>query len=256
MAQSNELPGVVFRTKSGNIVDFNDIQDEIHYSWTCRCGCGSTVAGYGKDIKSAARIHSQPTVNSGEVATRENAARLEFSMKIRPYVSDRFIQKSIFKLTDDEIDAMAAQRAKEGKVDPVIEHGGAAEGHEPVQVGTTAYSKVTREGPFTVADFTMADIKVGEGETAMLHKTYCGVLRTESGRYITVPVADLVSKLPELPKVVGPHDHLSPRARAKAKRQIRYRRATKKIAMLAGVMLLGWSCLVTSVLIYLSIVWG
>lgn len=252
MAQSKENPGFVYKTKSGNTVSFNDIQDEAHYSFSCRCGCEASFAGYGKDIKSAARISKSPD----EVAKEVNTARVEFAMKTSPFVSDRFLQKAVFKLTDDEIDALAVERAKEGKVDPVIEHGGAAEGNEPVQVGTSVYSKVTREGPFTLTDFTMANIKVGEGDTAMVHRTYCGILRTPTGHYITVPVGDLVYKLPELPKVAGPHDHLSPRARAKAKSRARYRRATKKIAMMAGVMLLGWSCLTTLVLVYLSIVWG
>lgn len=197
MTHSNVPSPVIFRTKSGKDFQFKDLESDAHYSFPCRCGCGDTFAGYGRDIKFAAKIGFQTPSLVSETSAEVAATRMEFAMKVRPFVSDRYIQKAIFKLTDDEIDQMAEQKVLEGKVDPVIQHGGGADGNEPPEVGVTVWSKVTGQGPFTVMDFTMAKIKVNDGELAQIHQTYCAVLREKSGRYITVPVGDLVKRPPE-----------------------------------------------------------
>lgn len=259
MAQSNEKVVVDYRTQTGNTCSFNDLQDETHYTFNCRCGCGAVLAGYGKDIKSVARIGSQPPESMSEDTQNEiDTARLEFAMKVRPFVSDRYIQKAIFKLSDDEIDELAKAREAAGKVDPVIENGGGAEDNDPPEVGNTVYSKVTRDGPYTVADFAMARVRVNEGNLATVQdlSMWCGILRTTDGRYINIPVGDLVKKLPEPPKVAGPYDHLSPRARAKAKGQERSRREAKRIATTVAVLLLGWSVMATLMALYMAYIWG
>lgn len=249
MTQMHAEPGMVYQTASGNSCNFNELQDSEHYTFKCRCGCGELFAGYGRDIRSAARIDSEPQTPSYEATQSESiSAQVEFAMKVRPFVSDRYIQKAIFKLSDDEIDGLAEQRAAQGKVDPVIEHGGGAEDNDPPEVGCTVYSKVTRDGPYTVLDFTMARIVFGDGDARQTHQTWCGVLRTSDGSYIHIPVGDLVKKLPDAPRAVDPYEGLSPRARATAKSRDRQRtEAVDFFNRIIAVMLLtglaGWCIL-------------
>jgi hypothetical protein len=242
MTQSIEPPAVVFKAQTGNSCGFNDLQDEEHYSFDCRCGCGELFAGYGKDIKSASKVEPQPEAPLVEVIRNETSdAQLEAAMKFRQFVSDRYIQKAIFKLTDDEIDQIAAQRTAEGKLDPVIEHGGGAEDNDPPEVGSTVYSRVTREGPYTVTDFTMAKIRVNpdDADLAQVISTWCGVLRTPNGDYISIPVGDLV-KTPPSPVAV----QMGPRERARA--TLKARRAEQSALSPSWAVAVGIAALVAA----------
>lgn len=233
---------IATNTSTGDSVVYEKLVDDDHYSFACRCGCGDLYAGFGRDIKTAATIETQlPELSCEESSPVTGDEPAEPTMKSRPFVSDRYIQKAIFDLTDEEIDAVAERRAAEGYVDPVIKHGGGAEDGDPPEVGKTVYSRVTRDGPYTVLDFTMAKIMVGDGPTAQIHQTWCAVLRTQAGNYIHLPVGDLV-KMPPAIKNASQAAVLSLSARAKKIANDHTHTMTGRL-----IRSLGWAALISSV---------
>lgn len=213
MTSSSEKPKVCYKSPGGHVVELVDaLDDETHYRFECRCGCAAQFAGFGKDVKAAARIgrpvRTPPIARpSGDNNSHEHVDHQvrEFAMKVRPFVSDRYIQKSMFNLTDDQIDDLAT---KKNEVDPVIAAGGGQDGRDPPEVGATVRSKSTGDGPFTVVDFTNSKIIIGEEKQE--HLTWCGVLRTTSGNYTTLPVADLVKVDEPRAFLVDPRTYRTP----------------------------------------------
>lgn len=227
------------------------LKDDAHYRFQCRCGCGATFAGYGKDIRAAARVggditafpadpqigdqwynertntiyvctdrkgncpvwsevKAASTINvepakldatwsleeavdlmddwcEDEEIVVETEKREEAAEKPRPYVSDRYLKKAQFDLSDEEIDVYA-----EGKDDPLVSLGVDLSRRQPPAIADLVYSLVTGQGPMTLLEYQDKEIKV-EGEKKRI---LCGLCRTKKGKYVKVPLADLAVEYP------------------------------------------------------------
>jgi hypothetical protein len=233
-----------------------NLKDDAHYRFQCRCGCGATFAGYGRDIRAAARVGGditafpsdpqigdqwydqrtntiyvcsdrnddrpvwnkvEPTVittnGAGELAATaayydlknkvdevlEEEEAEEESVMLDPipspavveavppvYVSDRYLKKAQFDLSDEEIDAYA----KESE-DPLVPWMNLSK-RQPPAIGDLVYSLVTGKGPMSLLEYQDKEIKV-EGETKRI---LCGLCRTQDGKYVKEPLADLDVEFP------------------------------------------------------------
>jgi len=200
----------------------DQLKDGSHYKFTCRCGCGAAFAGFGQDIKATGKIgraatpevaiktpaghevimndSQNPVVaaltadiyNSHthtmsdyagvfETVAAEPGARTEPSP--RPFVSDRYLKKASFSLSDDEIDAYHKERP-----DPLEAQGVRLSEREPPAIADMVYSLATGEGPFTLLDYEQQDVTLDDGST---RRVMCGLCRTTAGGYKSVPLADL-----------------------------------------------------------------
>lgn len=244
----------------------DSLKDGAHYRFQCRCGCGAQFAGFGKDIKAAAKIGGTfkpvPVVTKtdggttittidaeprklntrwtagpdveltardkqymdwvaerankdvvlndnasavtgvsasaiigalnelavdgrGDADVVESPQREEAAEKPRPYVSDRYLKKAQFGLSDDEIDAYHANRP-----DPLESRGVKLSERQPPAIGDVVYSLSTNDGPYTVLDYANRDVKVSN-EGDIRATVLCALLRTTKGDYKSLPLADL-----------------------------------------------------------------
>ena len=109
--------------------------------------------------------------------------RSETAEKSRPFVSDRYLKKANFGLTDDEIDAY-----HEGRADPLEAQGVNLAERQPPGIGDLVYSLATGEGPYSLLEYEQRDVSVDGGGT---RRVVCGLCRTGSGGYKSIPLADL-----------------------------------------------------------------
>ena len=207
------------------------LRDDSHYRFQCRCGCGATFAGYGKDIRAAARVGgditafpSDPQIgdqwfnertNTIYVCTDRNGDRPVWSkvetglttadyydlknavdalLEEEPkkgstevFVSDRYLKKAQFDLSDEEIDAYA-----ETQEDPLETRGVDLSRRQPPAIAAQVYSLSTGDGPLTLLDYKDQEIKVDGNK----HRILSGVCRSQKGRYVTLPLADLTIDCP------------------------------------------------------------
>lgn len=205
----------------------DSLKDDAHYRFACRCGCGAEFAGYGKDIKAAAKVgrefnpvpvittttgsDSSFTINSvvstvdstGDLvlddATLEGVEirtkREEAAEKTRPYVSDRYLKKALYECSDDEIDAYQAENP-----DALELKGVDLSKRQPPAIGDLVYSLATGEGPYSVLEYVHQEVKVdGVGSTRVL----CALVRTSTGRLKSIPLADLAHHQRKMPELVS-----------------------------------------------------
>ncbi|MGD9729203.1 MAG: hypothetical protein AB7L09_03305 [Nitrospira sp.] len=202
------------------------LRDDAHYRFTCRCGCGAQFAGYGKDIKAAARIGGtfdpkpvmettgtvvtstgltvttpprsscDQTCSNWEVEDQPDPKGEEVT-NVAPFVSDRYLKKAQFGLTDAEIEADAAERG-----DPLESLGFKLSMRQPPAIADQVYSLATGEGPMTLLEYKYQKINVDENP----HRILCGICRTSRGNYVSIPLADLaLSARPTRPRIGRPH---------------------------------------------------
>ena len=108
---------------------------------------------------------------------------------LRPFVSDRYLMKAIFKLTDDEIDA-----ARANEPDPLEGKGVNLSERRPPAIADEVYSLSTGKGPFTLIDHVSKSLSDEDGAS---HTVVCGLLRNAAGKLVVVPLADLVLASPD-----------------------------------------------------------
>jgi len=202
--------------------------DDAHYKFSCRCGCGAQFAGYGKDIKAAAKVgrafkpvpvldsapptdvftagtivgalnELKPSADTGvEIYDRRTRSVIRSSttthnapdqtpeielMAPSPYVSDRFLKKALYGLSDAEIDSY-----HENKPDPLEASGINLSERQPPAIGDMVYSLSTGAGPYSVIDYMHREVKLEGGET---QRVLCALLRSDEGKYLGIPLADL-----------------------------------------------------------------
>ena len=227
------------------------LSDDAHYRFSCRCGCGAQFAGYGKDIKAAARVGgditaypadpqigdqwfdqranalyvcadhngTRPTWSRVEPSTNLTASGSSNSSKLltvwilgdatdlvddcgedsqddvegdmevsmpseHPYVSDRYLKKAQFGLTDKEVSAYSV-----GKEDPLEAMGVVLSMRQPPAIADLVYSLATGEGPMTLLEYAEREIKLEDG----VYRILCGICRNERGAYTALPLADLAT---------------------------------------------------------------
>ena len=198
--------------------------DDSHYKFACRCGCGARMAGYGRDIKAASRMGRdlKPEILFNDVITTTpvslpkpisfsnaplNAStlkvndiklddiklddiklddiKLDETFNLQPFVSDRYLKKALYGLSDDEINSY-----HEDKPDPLELRGVNLAERQPPAIGELVYSLATREGPYTLIEYKDQEIKPDNG---ILSRVLCGLCRKNSGKYLSIPLADLVT---------------------------------------------------------------
>jgi hypothetical protein len=184
----------------------DSLNDDTHYKFTCRCGCGARMAGFGGDIKAASRMGRDlkpelmisETVNyealpvSGPVSLPNNSKVDADSIKItnvlnlqQPFVSDRYLKKALYGLSDDEINSYHVN-----KPDSLELLGVNLADRQPPAIGELVHSLVTQEGPYTLIEYKDQEIKLDNGN---LSRVLCGICRKGSGEYTSIPLADLTS---------------------------------------------------------------
>jgi len=228
---------VVYTSDEDQKTCIDNLKDDAHYRFSCRCGCGGQFAGFGRDLKASAKIGRAPVVGVGGDAEHENAVAIRDPIRaaikadiynayndhtheissprevipVAPmtpvsmtqkileevvdvsetggapraqlFVSDRYLKKAQFDLSDDEIDAY-----QEGKDDPLAEQGVELSRRQPPGIADLVYSLSTGEGPYSLLEYQQREVRIeGGGQTRVL----CGLCRTAAGRYKTIPLADL-----------------------------------------------------------------
>lgn len=210
----------------------DSLNDDSHYRFSCRCGCGAQFAGYGKDIKAAAKVggnfkpvpvpapikttltttessdvvwvdakprapdvvHAvEATVDITETAEVDHGGLEETPEKQRPYVSDRYLTKAQFGLSDDEIDLY-----QESRPDPLEARGVDLSRRQPPGIADLVYSLSTGEGPYSLLEYQQHDIQL---ETGGQIRVLCALCRTAAGNYRILPLADLAIHYAERPVV-------------------------------------------------------
>jgi len=192
----------------------DNLKNNAHYRFSCRCGCGAQFAGFGRDIKASGKIGRSkvPPVNitsntSADVKLTSEVAiitqmghglvdddspieevqiksnRSETPTPPRPFVSDRYLKKAVWSLSDDEIDAYHSDQS-----DPLEAKGVNLSERKPPAIGDAVYSIATGDGPFTLLDYVQKDIKFDDDR---IHKVLCGLLRAKTGKPTSIPLADL-----------------------------------------------------------------
>jgi len=215
---------VNYKTADGSIKNCLDsLNDDERYNYGCRCGCTAVFSGLGRDIKAAFRIgqstfpaiqaivsgqmitssssssaldyprrYEEPaaigepykwtrTTHAQDVSDEIQRSRQELAKKLRPFVGDRYIKKAVFGLTDNEIDADHAEHPEQQEDMKLSDR-------QPPAISDLVYSLATNEGPFTLVDYARKTIKLDDGES---HGVFCGIVRTDQGNHISIPLADL-----------------------------------------------------------------
>jgi hypothetical protein len=196
----------------------DSLDDDERYKYGCRCGCTAVFSGFGRDIKAAFKVGQStfPAIQAlaagtnnvlydastgavtvttgGHTAIEGDIAekmRQDFAEKIRPFVSDRYIKKAVFGLTDDEIDADHAENPEQMEDVKLSDR-------QPPAISDLVYSLATNEGPYTLVDYARKKIKLDDGSE---HDVFCGIVRTDKGKHISIPLADLALHWAERPVV-------------------------------------------------------
>lgn len=195
------------------------LKDDVHYRFDCRCGCGGGFAGYGRDIKASGKIgrptpkvvthagfgiiSATGTTNAINITCttpvgasiiwddQTKAESAEVVEKPLPFVSDRYLKKAVYSLSDDEIDEYHKNHP-----DPLQEKVFNLAERQPPGIGDVVYSLSTDEGPFTVIDYTQKSVSVDGANINVCH----GVVRNDEGKLINIPLADLAIHYPARPK--------------------------------------------------------
>lgn len=216
----------------------DNLKNNAHYRFSCRCGCGAQFAGFGRDIKASGKIgragaevvnvtsndsahvkitpevvtitrpgHGLIMNDNGSPVAATLAAdlyshglidhtaiehtstptketdRSEAADTPRPFVSDRYLKKASFGLSDDEIDAYHETRS-----DPLEAQGVKLSERQPPAIGDMVYSLATGEGPYSLLEYQQHEIDLTDGGKSRL---LCGLCRTDTGGYKIIPLADL-----------------------------------------------------------------
>jgi hypothetical protein len=127
------------------------------------------------------------TPKGHKIKIRKN--RAEAAMKIRPFVSDRYILKAIFKLSDDEIDKLDREKEKKYKLS----------NRNPPGIGDIAWSISDKKGPYVVVEYDQREIKADGGSCKVWH----AIVKTPKGKFSAIPLADLVPYKDALPADKG-----------------------------------------------------
>jgi len=122
-------------------------------------------------------------ITDGPATTEASESQGVGTEKSRPYVSDRFVMKAQFGLSDDEIDAH-----QEGRPDSLEAQGYSLADRQPPGIGDLAYSLSTGDGPYSVIDYAQRELGVAGGGKV---RTLCAILRDSRGHYQSAPLADL-----------------------------------------------------------------
>lgn len=112
-----------------------------------------------------------------------NSNREEAAEKTRPFVSDRYLQKALWGISDDEIDDYRKNRP-----DPLEAKGVKLSERQPPAIGDLVYSLATGEGPYSLLEYQQHEVALDDGGTT---KLLCGLCRTAGSRYKIIPLADL-----------------------------------------------------------------
>lgn len=198
----------------------DSLKDAAHYKFSCRCGCGAKMAGYGRDIKAASKLGrdlkpepvSTITHSCCSGTTMLNMDNIQAStantnfqiydglqkppaedeeVKL-PFVSDRYLKKAMYNLSDHEINDYHTDRP-----DPLEAQGVNLAERQPPAIGDLVYSLATGEGPYTLLEYKDHEVKLDDGG---VNRLLCGVCRTGSGRYVSLPLADLSNHRTARPK--------------------------------------------------------
>lgn len=205
----------------------DSLGDDAHYRFACRCGCGGEFAGYGKDIKAAAKVgrafnpipvdtkttSPATTVTVVDAPPRRLIATtsvegtegiaadfgIVLKSKNKPkalkketrYVSDRYLKKALYGLTDDEINAYHDENP-----DPLEAQGVNLSDRQPPKIGDLVYSLATGEGPYSLLEYQQHEVGLEGGSKT---KLLCGLCRTKTGDFEAIPLADLAVNWDERP---------------------------------------------------------
>lgn len=212
---------VSYRAQDGSSKNCLDaLNDDERYNYGCRCGCSAVFSGLGRDIKAAFSIgqstfpailalgntgtseiaynsttgvsetvttvsstHIKPLTSDEAAKVEIKKARVEMAEKLRPFVSDRYIKKAVFGLTDNEIDA-----DHEENPDLLTTEKVKLSERQPPGIGDLVYELSSGQGPYTLVDYVRKTIKLDGGDS---HGVFCGIVRTAKGDLIRIPLADL-----------------------------------------------------------------
>ena len=145
------------------------------------------------------------TVASIQPTEEEMKADLELvegsPIAARRYVSDRYVMKAIWGLTDEEIDRVSRETDHKDLLETM---GVDLSRRQPPAIASKVYSMSTGEGPFTLVDYKDTYMSVGRES----HKVLCGVCRNDRGKLQAIPLADLTTDWTESPVKVSTFDRV------------------------------------------------